>query len=265
MKSDHIKKIGDSLFEISRCFKQGMRVPARIYATDELFQNLDDAVFDQITNVAMLPGIEKYAICMPDGHSGYGFPIGGVAAIDPENGVISPGGIGFDINCGIRLIRTSITLDEIKSELKNIIDRLFIYVPSGIGAKGELKLSNSKLDEAIIKGARWAVENGYGCNEDLEYIEEGGFIDDAKPSSVSNKARDRGRCQIGTLGAGNHFLEIQVVKKENIFDKKIARELGIFLDNQILISVHCGSRGFGHQIASDYLKLFLSVMQDRYR
>ncbi len=265
MKSDHIKKIDGHLFELSKNYRPGMLVPARIYATSDLLANMDDAAIKQIANVTMLPGIVGNAILLPDGHSGYGFPIGGVAAIDPRKGVISPGGIGFDINCGIRLIATSLTLEEVQPKLKELVDMLFALIPSGIGSKGILKLSNNKLDEAMIKGARWAVENGYGEKEDLEYIEECGSIKGANPESVSDRARDRGRSQIGSLGSGNHFLEIQVAKKENIYDKKTAKEFGIYLDNQILIMIHTGSRGFGHQIATDYLQKFLSVMQNKYK
>jgi tRNA-splicing ligase RtcB len=212
----------------------------------------------------MLPGIQKYAILLPDGHSGYGFPIGGVAAIDPEYGVISPGGIGFDINCGMRLIATSLTFEDIKPKIKSIIDMLFSRVPSGVGAKGIVNLTDKKFDDAMVKGAEWAVENGFGEKGDLEYIEERGRMKDARPETVSAKARDRGRNQAGTLGSGNHFLEIQFAKKENIFDDKTAREFGISKDNQIMIMIHCGSRAFGHQIATDYLQRFLSVMQSKY-
>jgi len=264
MKIERLKKISKCVYEVPRGFKPGMRVPARIFASDKLIMNMDDAVLDQISNTAMLPGIQKYALCMPDGHSGYGFPIGGVVAIDPEVGVISPGGIGFDINCGIRLVATSLTLDEINSQLRSLVDKLFKSIPSGVGVKGKIKLSDSKLDDAMLMGAQWAIENGYGKKEDLEYIEDEGCIKGANPHSISAKARDRGRNQIGTLGSGNHFIEIQVAKKENIFDQKIAREFGIFLDNQIVIMIHTGSRAFGHQVASDYLQRFSSVMQSKY-
>ncbi len=265
MKPENLKKISDCLYEAPASCKAGMLVPARIYASEELLRTMDDAAFSQITNVAMLPGIVNYAILLPDGHSGYGFPIGGVAATDPGEGVISPGGIGFDINCGIRLMATSLTLDEIKPDIKKLVDALFAHVPSGVGAKGILNLPDRKFDDAMIKGAAWAVENGYGNESDLEFTEENGCIKDADPAFVSQKARDRGRNQIGTLGSGNHFLEMQVAKKENIFDEKTAREFGIYLDNQIMIMIHCGSRGFGHQIATDYLRQFLSVMQPKYK
>ena len=264
MKFEKLNKISEYLYEAPTNYKPGMLVPARVYATDELLRTMDDAAFEQITNVAMLPGIQKYAVLLPDGHSGYGFPIGGVAAIDPDNGVISPGGIGFDINCGIRLIATSLTLDEIKPNIKKLVDMLFARVPSGVGAKGMINLSDKKFDDAMLKGAEWAIENGYGEKSDLEFTEEYGCIKGADPAAVSQKARERGRGQIGTLGSGNHFLEIQVAKKENIFDEKLAKEFGIYIDNQIVIMIHCGSRGFGHQIATDYLQRFLSVMKPKY-
>jgi tRNA-splicing ligase RtcB len=265
MNPENIKKINDYVYEVPKAYKPGMLVPARIYATQEILATMDEAAVDQITNVAMLPGIQNYAVLLPDGHSGYGFPIGGVAAIDPEKGVISPGGIGFDINCGVRLVATSLILEDIAPNIKRFVDMLFKAVPAGVGAKGITNLSNDKFDEAMIKGARWAVENGYGEENDLEFIEEKGCIMDADPKAVSNKARDRGRNQIGTLGSGNHFLEIQVANKENIFDESTAKELGIFLDNQILIMIHSGSRAFGHQVATDYLKRFLSVMESKYK
>ncbi len=260
MKPDNIKKISDFIYEVPKDFKPNMLVPARIIATEEILRTMDDAAIDQITNVAMLPGIQDYAILLPDGHSGYGFPIGGVAAIDPEEGVISPGGIGFDINCGVRLVATSLTLDDIKPKIRKLVDMLFSRVPAGVGAKGMVSLSNNKFDDAMVKGAEWAVENGFGNREDLEFIEENGRISGADPGAVSNKARDRGRNQIGTLGSGNHFLEIQLAKKENIFDKRIAGEFGISKDDQIVIMIHCGSRAFGHQVAADYLRTFLSAM-----
>lgn len=260
MKIGSIRKINDYLFEIPADFKPGMRVPARIYASRMLIENMDEAVLNQLTNVCLLPGIIKHALCMPDGHSGYGFPIGGVAAIDPENGVISPGGIGFDINCGVRLLATSLTFDEIRPKLKLLLQALFNRVPSGVGSDGMIRVSHDQLDEAMSLGARWAVENGYGNRTDLDFIEEGGCMRDADPATVSSKARSRGRDQIGSLGSGNHYLEIQVAHKSNIFDAKLAEQFGITRDGQIVIMIHSGSRGFGHQIATDYLKRFLNVM-----
>ncbi len=263
MKFKNLIKKSDCIYELPKDSKPGMRVPAKIYASEKILSTMDDSAINQITNVTMLPGIVGEAILLPDGHSGYGFPIGGAAAIDP-GGVISPGGIGFDINCGVRLIATSLTLDEVQPKIKEIVDQLFSLVPSGIGGKGIVKLSDSRMDDAVTKGTAWAVDNGYGFKEDLEFIEENGCIKGADPGSVSARARERGRGQLGSLGSGNHFLEIQVVKKENVFNKDIAREFGIHLDDQICIMIHTGSRGYGHQIATDYLQKFLSV-QGKYK
>lgn len=259
-----IRKISDYLYEIPKSYRAGMRVPARIYASPALLENMDDAVLNQITNVAMLPGIIKHSICMPDGHSGYGFPIGGVAAIDPDEGVISPGGIGYDINCGVRLMATSLTFPEVKPVLKNLVQALYNRVPSGVGSDGMVRLSQDSLDEAITLGARWAVQNGYGDQHDLDSIEEGGCMQKADPRAISARARERGKEQIGSLGSGNHYLEIQVARKNNIFDRELAARFGIVHDDQVLVMIHSGSRGFGHQVATDYLKKFLSVMGSKY-
>ncbi|HOD13746.1 MAG TPA: RtcB family protein [Spirochaetota bacterium] len=264
MNIGSIRKINDYLFEIPANFKPGMRVPARIYASRMLIDTMDDAVLNQLTNVCLLPGIIKHALCMPDGHSGYGFPIGGVAAIDPESGVISPGGIGFDINCGVRLMTTNLTFEEIRPRLKTLVQALFNRVPSGVGSDGMIRVTRDRLDEATTQGARWAVENGYGTGTDLDFIEEGGCMRDADPKAISEKARARGSEQIGSLGSGNHYLEIQVAHKANIFDPKLAEQFGINRDGQIVVMIHSGSRGFGHQIATDYLKRFLTVMGPKY-
>jgi len=197
-------------------------------------------------------------------NSGYGFPIGGVAAFDPEeNGVISPGGIGFDINCGMRLVLTSLTYDDVKPHLKTLVDKLFDRVPAGVGSSGFVKLTKDQFRKVVVEGTEWCVDNGYGWKEDLERTELNGRADWADVSKVSSKAVERGFSQIGTLGSGNHYLEIQVVKEENIFDKELAKKWGLF-PNQIVIMFHCGSRGFGHQIGTDYLQSFLSVMEKKY-
>jgi tRNA-splicing ligase RtcB (3'-phosphate/5'-hydroxy nucleic acid ligase) len=259
-----IKKISDTIWEIPKTYKQGMQVPARIVATKKLLDAMDPGVFDQVTNVATLPGIQKYAMCMPDGHWGYGFPIGGVAAFDVENeGVISPGGIGFDINCGMRLVLTNLTYKDVKPKLKQLVDRLFERVPAGVGSTGFVKLTPEKFKEVITSGSKWCIENGYGWKEDLERTEENGCMKGADASKVSEKAISRGLKQIGTLGSGNHYLEIQRVLPENIYDQEIAKKWGIFPD-QIVIMFHCGSRGFGHQVATDYLRIFLDVMDSKY-
>jgi tRNA-splicing ligase RtcB len=254
-------RVGDALWEIPKTAKPGMRVPARIHATRELLEQMDDGVFEQITNVAMLPGIVGHAICMPDGHWGYGFPIGGVAAMDPDTGVISPGGIGFDINCGMRLVRTNLTYGDIRDRIRDLIDALYRRVPAGVGGHGLLKLTDDEFAEVAAGGARWCIDHGYGWREDLERIEERGSIAGADPDAVSRRAMERGREQVGTLGSGNHYLEIQVAKKENIFDRAAAKAMGIDIDDQVVVMFHCGSRGFGHQIASDYIQSFLPLMQ----
>ena len=257
---ENTKQIEEAIWEIPKSFKQGMNVPARIFATKKLLDAMDPGVFDQVTNVACLPGIQKAALCMPDGHWGYGFPIGGVAAMDAETGVISPGGIGFDINCGMRLVTTNLTIKDVQPKLKELVNTFFQTVPSGVGCKGFVKINNQQFNNVMEEGVKWCVENNYGWQKDLERIESNGRIDWADSSKVSQKARQRGIDQLGTLGSGNHYLEIQHVKPENIIDKDIARKFGIFPD-QIVIMFHCGSRGFGHQVATDYLKIFENVMQ----
>ena len=260
MDLSKFKRISEVIWELDTSFKQGMLVPARIYASENLLKQMEDTVVDQLTNVACLPGIQKHALCMPDGHSGYGFPIGGVAAFDPdEGGVISPGGIGFDINCGMRLMQTTLSIDEVKSKLRELVDTLFKTVPAGVGAKGFVNVSKQDFKTVVTDGAKWCVDNGYGRKEDLKSIEENGRITWADVSKVSDRAIDRGRMQLGTLGSGNHYLEIQMVLSENIYDAKIAKKLGIEA-GKIVIMVHCGSRGFGHQIGTDYLKIFDEVM-----
>lgn len=257
-------KVSDTVWEISTGYKDGMRVPARIYATEKLLREMDEGVIDQVTNVATLPGIINYAFCMPDGHWGYGFPIGGVAAMDARTGVISPGGIGFDVNCGMRLVRTNLTLEEVQPHLKRLVDKLFERVPAGVGSTGFVKLSQAEFRRVVELGARWCIQNGYGWQEDLERTEENGCIAGADSSKISNKSVERGYKQIGTLGSGNHYLEIQVAKPENLYDAELANAFGISKPNQVVIMFHCGSRGFGHQVATDYLRLFLKVMEKKY-
>lgn len=260
-----LKRISDTVWEIPVSYKEGMRVPARIYGTEKLIQDMDEGVYDQVTNVATLPGITKYALCMPDGHFGYGFPIGGVAAMDvEEGGVISPGGIGFDINCGMRLMVTNLTYHEVKPYIKKLVDRLYERVPAGVGSTGFVKLSRNEFRQVVEEGAGWCVRNGYGWEEDLDLIEENGCIKGADSAKISEKAIDRGFNQIGTLGSGNHYLEIQVARKQNIFDPEIARQFGITMPDQVVVMFHCGSRGFGHQVATDYLQVFLKVMESKY-
>jgi tRNA-splicing ligase RtcB (3'-phosphate/5'-hydroxy nucleic acid ligase) len=253
----NIKQISETVWEIPPSHKPGMRVPARVYATGKLLMEMDDGVFDQVTNVASLPGILEYALCMPDGHWGYGFPIGGVAAMDPDHGVISPGGIGFDVNCGMRLVRTNLAYEEVKPRLRELVDRLFARVPSGVGGFGFVNISQDEFRRMAESGSRWCLKNGYATKEDLAHTEEDGCIAGADALKVSPKAVERGFRQIGTLGSGNHYLEIQVAKPENIMNHELAEAFGINIPNQVVIMFHCGSRGFGHQIATDYLQLFL--------
>jgi tRNA-splicing ligase RtcB len=260
----HAQRLGDAVWEIPATAKPGMRVSARIFATPELLAQMDDTVFDQVTNVAMLPGIVGHAFCMPDGHWGYGFPIGGLAAMDPDTGVISPGGIGFDINCGMRLVRTSLVYDDVRDRIPALVDALYRRVPAGVGARGFLKLSDQEFRQVAIRGARWCVEHGYGWPEDLERTEERGEMPGADPDRVSPRALERGRSQVGTLGSGNHYLEIQVVKPEQVFDAHAAEVMGLGIPNQVVIMFHCGSRGFGHQIASDYVQAFLPLMERKF-
>jgi tRNA-splicing ligase RtcB (3'-phosphate/5'-hydroxy nucleic acid ligase) len=256
-----VNRITDEIWEVPISEKRGMLVPARIYATKGILQTMDSGVFDQVTNVACLPGIRRYALCMPDGHWGYGFPIGGVAAFGVHEGVISPGGVGYDINCGMRLIRTDLTLADVQPHLERLMTELFRKVPAGVGASGFVRLSGDEFGRVMTHGAKWCVEREYGWHQDLARMEEGGCIEGADPSSVTDHAIKRGINQLGTLGSGNHYLEIQVVSNERIFDPVTAAALGITGNEQIVVMVHCGSRGFGHQVASDYLKRFEKSMR----
>lgn len=256
-----VNRITDEVWEIPVTEKTGMLVPARIYATPGILQMMDRGVFDQVTNVACLPGIARYALCMPDGHWGYGFPIGGVAAFDTRSGIISPGGVGYDVNCGMRLIRTDLTLEEVQPRLERLMTELFRRVPAGVGAAGFVRLNRGSLEEVMTRGARWCIEEGYGWHRDLAHIEEGGCIAGADPSKISDHAVGRGINQLGTLGSGNHYLEVQVVSNDRVFDPETATALGITGQDQVVVMVHCGSRGFGHQVAGDYLKIFEKAMR----
>lgn len=254
-----IKKLDDYRYEIPKEYKNGMKVPGIIYADEEMMEVVcQDQSPEQVANVATLPGIVKYSLAMPDIHWGYGFPIGGVAATRIEDGVISPGGVGYDINCGTRLILTNLTVDEVKPKLSSLLDAIFANVPSGLGSEGKLRVKGKEFDEVLIKGAKWAVENGYGWEEDLDRIEENGAMEGADPSVISGKARERGAPQLGTLGSGNHFIEIQRVQK--IFDPEIAKVFGLFED-QVTILIHTGSRGFGHQVCTDYISVMMNAIK----
>jgi tRNA-splicing ligase RtcB len=247
-----LRKISDNIWEIP---KEGeMRVPALVYASERLLADVrHDQTLSQARNVACLPGIQRMSYVMPDAHQGYGFPIGGVAAFDLDGGVISPGGVGYDINCGVRLLRTDFMEQDVTARRKELLSEIFREVPAGVGKGGVTKLNRSVLKEILVKGAEWAVENGYGRKEDLERTEEYGRMKEARPEAVSDRAMERGIPQLGTLGAGNHFLEIQKVAR--IFDGPTAKAFGIEAEGQILVMVHCGSRGLGHQVATDYIEL----------
>ncbi|MDP2924835.1 MAG: RtcB family protein [Nanoarchaeota archaeon] len=250
-----IIKISENIWEIPKTGK--MNVPGRVFASEKLLNDMQkDNTLQQVRNVACLPGILKASLALPDAHSGYGFSIGGVAAFDIEKGIISPGGVGYDINCSVRLLRTNLKLEDIKNK-KELIHSLFRAVPSGVGRGSKINLTYKDLDEVLIGGSKWAVKKGYGFKEDYLHTEEEGCIKGANPIDVSKRAKERGIGQLGSLGAGNHFLEIQIV--DEIFDEKIAKIFGLE-KGMITIMVHCGSRGLGHQVASDYIKL----MEDKY-
>ncbi|MEJ2007005.1 MAG: RtcB family protein [Acidobacteriota bacterium] len=252
MALDKLKRIDESKLEVPMDYKPGMHVPGIIYVDDNLEKDLEVESVDQVANVATLPGIIKAATAMPDIHTGYGFPIGGVAAFDLKDGIVSPGGVGYDINCGVRLLRSNLRKEEIIPKMKELVNVLFSEIPSGVGSKGRMRLGPDDERRIMTKGALWAVENGLGEQSDIEKIESAGRIDGADPSLVSARAYERGRAQQGTLGSGNHFLEIQFVDK--IYDEKAANALGLFA-GQITVMIHTGSRGFGHQVCSDFLEV----------
>jgi len=247
-----LQKIDDWRWLLPQEYKPGMRVPGLIYASEEMLSHIgEDMAIEQVANVAFLPGIVGYSLAMPDIHWGYGFPIGGVAAMRVEDGVISPGGVGFDINCGTRVIRTDLREEDVRPKLRELVNQLFRDIPSGVGSEGLVKVSMKEIDQVLVKGARWAVEQGYGWPEDLEAIEGGGALPGANPEKVSRRAKERGLPQRGTLGSGNHFLEVQVI--DHIYDAEKAAAMGIHEPGQVVVFVHCGSRGLGHQTCEDYL------------
>lgn len=249
---DEIKKVRDNVYEISGSYNKQMRASGRFYIDEESFENLEEGAVQQIVNVACLPGVQKYSIGLPDIHFGYGFPIGGVAAFSLRTGIVSPGGVGFDINCGVRLIKSNLTVEDIEEHIDELTEKLFENIPSGVGSKGKIRLKEGEIDKVLDFGAEWAVENGYGWSEDLEVLEENGRMVDADSSVVSDKAKKRGIPQLGSLGSGNHFLEIQVV--DEIYNEKVAEVYGLS-KGMIVIMIHTGSRGCGHQICSDYLRI----------
>ena len=248
-----LNRIDDYRWEIPQSYKPGMKVPGLIYASERMLEGLrDERAPEQVANVAFLPGIVGHSLAMPDIHWGYGFPIGGVAATRVQDGVVSPGGVGYDINCGVRLLRTNITAEEIRPKISQLISELFTHVPSGLGSKGKIKASKKELEEILTQGARWAVKRGFGNREDLTASEEEGCMEGADSDKVSPRAKERATPQSGTLGSGNHFLEIAVV--EEIYDPLSASVMGIQEAGQVVFWIHTGSRGLGHQVCDDYVR-----------
>jgi len=247
-------RIDEHVYEIPASFREDMRVPARFYSDPELLKGvLGDRSLDQLVNTATLPGVARYALAMPDIHQGYGFPIGGVVATELPDGVISPGGVGYDINCGVRLLATHLEAQEIKPYVDKLASALYANCPSGVGRGGNIKLKKGELDQVMETGAQWALKRGFATDSDLERTEESGRLQGADAAKVSQRAKERGKGQVGTLGAGNHFIEIDVVN--DIFDETAAQRIGLF-NGQIAVQIHCGSRGLGHQVCGDYVKRF---------
>ncbi|MGB9708221.1 MAG: RtcB family protein [Candidatus Pacearchaeota archaeon] len=250
MEISKFKKVSDYEWEIP--VSGLMRVPGLIFASKKLVQEMDEKVWEQVSNVAMLPGIQRASIAMADAHWGYGFPIGGVGAFDADEGVVSVGGVGFDGGCGVRSLKTDLTLKEVQPKIKEIVNILFETVPAGLGSRGKILLQDKEVNEVLTQGAKWVVEKGYGIEEDLEFIEDKGTIKGAMPEAVSAMAMKREKKQVGTLGSGNHYLEIQYI--DEIYDEEVAKRFGLE-KNQIFVWIHCGSRALGHQIGTDYLKV----------
>jgi len=249
-----LNKIDDYRWEIPKSYKPGMRVPGMVYADKAMLEVIkEEQSLEQVANVAFLPGIVGRSMAMPDIHWGYGFPIGGVAATRVNDGVISPGGVGYDINCGVRLLRTNLTENEVKPKIKELVNVLFRDIPSGLGSEGKIRLGEKEIDEVLTEGAHWAVKRGFGLPEDLEATEETGRMKGAAPDKVSARAKKRGAPQSGTLGSGNHFLEVQMVSE--IYDEVAAKTMGIDRTGQVLLLIHTGSRGLGHQVCDDYLRI----------
>jgi tRNA-splicing ligase RtcB len=258
MQKNQLRKLDRYRWLVPRSTKEGMRTDALIYADEHLLEQiLGDLSIEQAMNVAFLPGIVGRSLAMPDIHQGYGFPIGGVAATDFHRGVISPGGVGFDINCGVRLLASTLQRDEVTPKLRELVNQLFRDVPSGTGSEGTVPCSFRELDDVLERGAAWVVERGYGEPADLEFCEESGTMPGASAAKVSDRAKQRGRTQVGTLGSGNHFLEVQYVEK--ILEPEIAECFGLHL-NQVVVLIHCGSRGLGHQVCTDFLKVMNEAM-----
>jgi tRNA-splicing ligase RtcB len=258
IRKEDIHKIEDYLWEIPKTFRPKMRVPARILASEPLLDAImEDRSLVQLVNVASLPGIQGASLVMPDVHEGYGFPIGGVAATLYPDGAISPGGIGYDINCGVRLLTSNQKIKEIKDKLDALSKELYAQIPSGMGKGGQIKLSAKEMDEVLLKGAEWAVGTGHGVKEDLAFMESKGRLENADPSLVSDMAKKRGTDQLGTIGSGNHFVEVDYVEK--IYDETIAKAYGLSI-GQVVVLIHTGSRGLGHQVATDYIRQIMTAM-----
>jgi len=255
-----LKQLDPYRWELPQEYKEGMRVPGLIFASEKMLPDISsDQAVEQVANVAFLPGIVRASLAMPDIHWGYGFPIGGVAATRVEDGVVSPGGVGFDINCGTRLIRTNLSEEEVRPKLQELVNQLFRDIPAGLGGSGRVKLQGEEVDSVLMRGAGWAVEEGYGWPEDLEVIESHGCITGSNTDQVTRRAKERGTAQLGTLGSGNHFLEIQVV--DQVFDANRAAAFGVTGLGQVLVFVHTGSRGLGHQTCDDFLKVMEKAAQ----
>ena len=252
--SGPVERIDEYRWRIPRAYKAEMRADGIVYASGAMMRGIkDDNALEQVANVACLPGLVGNSMAMPDIHYGYGFPIGGVAATDMKHGVVSPGGVGYDINCGVRLLRTTMTRKEVEPRIKDIVNQVFTDVPSGVGSKGKVRLDAKELKRVLTQGSKWAVSQGMGWPEDLDHIEDGGRIEGADPGALTERAVERGRPQLGTLGAGNHFLEVQVV--DEIFDEETAAALGISEVGQVTVMIHTGSRGLGYQVCDDSLKV----------
>jgi tRNA-splicing ligase RtcB len=257
-----LEKIDDYTWRIPQSYKPGMKVPGIIFADERLLKDIRrDKAPEQVANVAFLPGIVKASLAMPDIHWGYGFPIGGVAATDIDNGgVISPGGVGFDINCGVRLMRTNLQYDDVKDRIRDLTHKLFSHIPTGVGSKGDIRISGKEARNVLLKGSRWAVEQGYGVEDDIECTEESGAMEGADPDAVSERAYERGKAQAGTLGSGNHFLEVQVI--DQLYNRDACDRLGLDT-GQITVMIHSGSRGLGYQVCDDYVKSMIRCL-DKY-
>jgi tRNA-splicing ligase RtcB len=254
-----IQKLDDYRYLVPKSFRDGMNVEGLVYANEELIKAIErDQTLMQVANVATLPGLVGRSLAMPDAHQGYGFAIGGVAAADIQTGVVSAGGVGFDINCGVRLLRSDLSLEDVKPKIDPLLNQMFRDIPCGTGRKGIIAgLSTEELDTVLENGAHWAVKNGYGTEEDLHHIEETGRLPNADPNRVSKRAKERGRDQLGTLGSGNHFVEIQYV--EAVFDEEAAAAFGL-RPRQVVVLIHTGSRGLGHQVCTDYLEIMQTAM-----